>query len=97
MLFEGLPSIARWAEQNGLRLTYLHLVFLGFVSLTLVALARETFGTNAFHFPCAFQIGVLVVLASLIPMIGLWPIAMAGRWMLYTAAIAAGILLVLPS
>lgn len=95
MLLAGLPFIARWAEQNGLRLLYLHVVFLGFVSLTLISLARETFGTNAFHFPRAIQFGVLAVLISLIPLTGLWPVALAGRWMLYTAAIAAAIPLVI--
>lgn len=91
MIAAGIPFIARWAQSSGLRLLYLHIIFLGFVSITLIALARETFGPHAFRFPRSFQASVLLLLLSLIPLTSLWPTALIGRWMLYTAAAAAAL------
>jgi hypothetical protein len=84
-----LPASARWAQQNGLRIFYLHLLLLGFVTLGLVVAAHQLWGKRAVPGQRWLVATVLVLLLSLVPLTGLWPVAWAGRWMLQVAAWAS--------
>ncbi len=84
-----LPLTARWAQQNGLRILYLHLLLLGFVTLGLVVAARQLWGKRAVPGQRWLVAAVLLLLLSLVPLTGLWPDAWAGRWMLQGAAWAS--------
>lgn len=81
-----LPVTAQWAQRNGLRIFYLHLLLLGFVSLGLALAAREVWGRVAAPYYRWFLSAILVLLLTLIPLTGLWPDAWAGRWALQLAA-----------
>jgi len=82
----SLPPAARWAEQAGLRISYLHWSLLGFVSLGLVAAAQDAWGAEIVRGWRWLTVAVLVVLATLIPFTQLWPFAWSGRWTLRLAA-----------
>jgi len=76
-----------WAALHGLRILYLHLMLLGFVTLGLFAAAETAFRLNA---PSRLMtIAVGVVLGTLIPLTSWWPGALGGMWTLYAAATAA--------
>lgn len=76
----SVPAVAAWAEANGLRVPYLHWLLLGFVTLGLVAAAAQTWGEVAVPDRWAFVADVLAIQASLLPLTGLWPSALTGRW-----------------
>jgi hypothetical protein len=84
----ALPAAAQWGSQLGLRVPYLHWLLLGFVSLGLLAAARESWGDVA---PGARWMiaATLLVQLSLLPLTGLWPPALAGRWAAVLAAALA--------
>jgi hypothetical protein len=70
-----------WAALHGLRVLYLHLMLLGFVSLGLVAAS----GVPA----RAFAAGVALLLGSLVLLTPVWPRALGGEWTYYVVAWAA--------
>lgn len=84
-----LPATAQWGQQNGLRILYLHLLLLGFVTLGLVVAAKETWGREAVPGQRWLVAAVLVLLLTLLPLTGLWPEALVGRWALIVAAWAS--------
>ncbi len=84
-----LPVSASWAQQNGLRILYLHLLLLGFVTLGIVVAAREAWGPAAVPGQRWLVTTVLLLLLTLIPLTGLWPSTWAGRWALQVAAWAS--------
>lgn len=84
-----LPQTALWAQQNGLRIFYLHLLLLGFVTLGLVVAARQLWGRIAVPGQRWLVFTVILLLLSLVPMTGLWPSDWAGRWILQVAAWAS--------
>jgi hypothetical protein len=59
--------------QHGLRILYLHLMLLGFVSLALVAGARTVGGPAAAPSPAWLYAAVGAVLLSLLPLTAVWP------------------------
>lgn len=81
-----LPVTARWVQQNGLRVSYLHILLLGFVTLGLVVAAREAWGAAAVPGQTWLVATVLLLLVTLIPLTGIWPEAWAGSWALKLAA-----------
>ncbi len=85
----SVPVIARWAEREALRVPYLHLFLLGFVTLSLIRAAGETWGPVAERRWGLWVGSVLVLLASLLPLTGLWPAAWRGVWTAWVAAVAA--------
>ncbi|MBA2664064.1 MAG: hypothetical protein H0U74_17370 [Bradymonadaceae bacterium] len=87
----AMPPVLAWASSAGLRLIYLHLGFLGFGSIALVALARHVWGKRAFGGAEFFAGACLFLLATLVPLSGLWPVALGGRWTLWLAAIGAAL------
>jgi hypothetical protein len=67
-----------WAALHGLRILYLHLMLLGFVSVGLVAASGAP--------TRAFTAAVAVLLASLILLTPLWPSLLAGDWVYHGVA-----------
>lgn len=84
-----LPVTARWAQQNNLRILYLHVLLLGFVTLGLVVAARELWGRAAVPGQRWLVGAVFILLLSLLPLTGVWPAALGGRWVLQVAALAS--------
>lgn len=81
-LAASLSPDVLWTGDAGLRILYLHLMLLGFVSLGLVAAARSAWGTRAVAGAKGFYAAVTAVLLSLVPLSSLWP---GGGWA-HTAA-----------
>lgn len=75
-----------WATNVGLRVLYLHLMLLGFVSLGLVGAAEAAFGPAGVRGARWYYAAVLLLLASLLPLTTLWPAAWVGRWGFVAAA-----------
>jgi hypothetical protein len=84
-----LPITARWAQLNGLRIFYLHVLLMGFITLGLVIAAREAWGKAAVPGHRWLVVTVLALLLSLVPMTGFWPNAWSGRWALQVAAVVS--------
>jgi hypothetical protein len=82
-----LPVTARWAQQNGLRIFYLHALLLGFITLGLVVAAREMWGKAAVVGQRWLVAAVLILLLFLLPLTGIWPVALSGRWALQAAVV----------
>src|SRR5690606_5523483 len=74
-----LPGAA-WTAVPSLRILYLHLMLLGFVTLGLVAAARAVWGAGATRGHRLFAAAVLVLLASLLLLTPLWPVVWGGAW-----------------
>jgi hypothetical protein len=81
-----LPAAALWGQQNGLRVLYLHLLLLGFVTLGLFAAAREAWGREAVPGQRWLVVSILILLLTLLPLTGLWPDTLGGSWALQLAA-----------
>lgn len=69
-----------WAEMHTLRVLYLHLMLLGFVTLGLVAAATTVWGRAATRGGAWMYVAVLLVIVSLLPLTPLWPMALRGAW-----------------
>lgn len=78
-----IPPAARWAEQAGLRISYLHWLLLGFVSLSIMAAAQTEWATV--QNKRLFTAGVIGLILTLLPLTQLWPAAWRGRWVLTAA------------
>lgn len=85
----GLSPGASWSALPQLRIIYLHIVLLGFVSVGLLTAARSTWGASATRGHKAFVFAVAVLLLSLMPFIPFWPLAWRGVWLLWVIAIVA--------
>lgn len=81
-----IPSVAQWAEIVRLRVPYLHWLLLGFATLGLVAAAERLWGVPGRRWMTA---AVVLLLATLMPLSGIWPPAFGGWWALHAAAWAA--------
>ncbi len=80
-----LPGVW-WADVHGMRILYLHLMLLGFVTLGLLAAAGQVWGRRAVRGRAWMYAAVSVVLASLVPLSPIWPTSMGGRWTYVLAA-----------
>lgn len=85
----SFPAVARWGEGMGLRILFLHVMLLGFVSVGIVEAARRAWGDAATPARRAFALGVALLVASLVPLSGVWPLALSGAWTWRFAAGAA--------
>ncbi len=85
----SVPSIAAWGENAGLRIPYLHVLFLGFVTLALFAAAEATWGVTVTRGRAWLTVAIIALIAALIPLTNLWLPAWGGRWTLVAAAITA--------
>jgi len=83
-------------DHNGLRILYLHLMLLGFVSMGLVAGARVVWKGASVRGSAAFYGAVVLVLGSLVVLI--WPgggvVRRIAAWAALLPLLAAGLLLV---
>ena len=82
----GLWPGVWWAELHTLRVLYLHLMLLGFVTLGLVAGATYVWGRAATRGRLWLYVAVLLVIVSLLPMTPAWPPVWHGSWTLIAAA-----------
>ena len=96
-LMIAMPAAAAWADQMGLRILYLHVLLLGFVSLGLVAAAHQRWGQDAAPARRALNAAVLFLLATLLPLTGLWPAAWGGSWVVRAAAPLTAMIVLLVS
>jgi hypothetical protein len=74
---------------EGLRVLYLHLLLLGFVTLGLWAAAETSLGEAHVRLRPALPVTVLLLIASLLPLTAFWPIQLAGPWALDAASAVA--------
>jgi hypothetical protein len=84
-----IPALAIWAERSLLRVSYLHWLLLGFVSAGLIVAAETTWGKARIPARRWFNVTVVILILSLIPLTPLWPGALSGMWVRQAAAIAA--------
>jgi len=84
-----IPTIALWSERANLRISYLHWLLLGFVTLGLVAAAQTTWGREFVRGRKWLGTAVLLLILTLIPLTNVWPAAWHGRWTRELAAWAA--------
>lgn len=75
-----------WASEVGLRILYLHVMLLGFVTLGLVAVASAALGRRYVKGMPGLFAAVVLLLFSLLPLTSLWPAVWHGRWVFYQAA-----------
>lgn len=85
----SLTPATDWTGIPNLRIIYLHVVLLGFVSVGLVAAARSHWGAANTRGRVAFMLSVGVLLVLLLPFSPAWPMAWRGIWVLWMAAVAA--------
>ena len=81
-----IPALTQWATVAQLRVSYLHWLLLGFVTLGLAAAARQLWGREAaagYRWLAAAVVGVIL---SLLLLTSLWPAAWSGRWVRVAAA-----------
>jgi len=84
-----VPAIARWSERANLRISYLHWLLLGFVTLGLVTAALATWGQGFVRGWRWLVTAVTLLILTLIPLTNVWPAAWHGRWTMQLAAWAA--------
>jgi hypothetical protein len=82
----SLPGVADWAAAMALRVSYLHWLLLGFVSLGLLAATADLWGDGAVYGRRLFTIAAIILILSLVPLTRLWPVVWSGRWALTLAA-----------
>jgi hypothetical protein len=80
------PAVAAWAAATQLRVLYLHWLLLGFVTLGLFAAAERLWGVAGRRWMTA---AVTLLILTLIPLTGVWPLPLGGLWTLHAAAWAA--------
>ena len=78
-----------WAALPAYRILYLHLMLLGFVTLGLVAAARDTWGARATRGAGGMAVAVGLLLVSLVPLTPLWPSVWGGAWVPWAVAACA--------
>lgn len=88
-LVVSLPAGAVWTLSMGLRISYLHWLLLGGVTVGLLAGARACWGREAAPFWRLMLLTIGLLIISLIPLTRLWPSGMGGRWILEFAAWAS--------
>ncbi|HBY94193.1 MAG TPA: hypothetical protein DEP84_09560 [Chloroflexi bacterium] len=67
----AVPSVALWAEQVGLRISYLHWLLLGFVTLGVLAAAKDAWGPATVRGSGWMTAGVILLIATLLPLTAL--------------------------
>ncbi len=85
----AIPPLAEWGLGAGLRLFYLHIALVGFVTLGLVAMAARQWGEQTVGSLQAWLAAVVVLLATMLPLTGLWPRELAGQWVHQVALVGS--------
>lgn len=78
-----------WTSIPGLRILYLHVMLLGFLSIGVVAVAQSLFGSRWTSGASFFAAAVILLLLTLLPLSALFPVAWKGRWVFELAAFVA--------
>jgi hypothetical protein len=76
----AIPQIASWGLATGLRIPWLHLVLLGIVTTGLVAAMHDRFGPEWTRGWATLQVSIVLLLASLFLLTGIWPQDLRGAW-----------------
>lgn len=87
----ALPVGEDLVARLGLRVLFLHAFLLGAVTLGLVSAGRTLVSTRAFAPVRALAVSVVVVVLCLLPLTGVWPSSLVGRWMLWAAALSSAL------
>lgn len=82
----AVPALAALSDAAALNVFYLHAFLLGAVSIGLLAAVRTAWSPDWFRLPALFSVAVLVMVAALLPVSGIWPGAWTGLWTLRVAA-----------
>lgn len=85
-LVMSMPAGAQWSVGMGLRISYLHWLLLGGITVGLLAAARRNWGVQAVAFWRLLLLSIIILLLSLLPLTRLWPSLLSGRWALEAAA-----------
>lgn len=85
-LVVSTPAGAQWSLNMSLRISYLHWLLLGGITVGLLAAARRQWGAYAVAFWRLFLFSIIILLVSLLPLTRLWPPPLSGRWALEAAA-----------
>lgn len=80
------PAGAQWTLGMGLRISYLHWLLLGGITVGLLAAARRQWGPEVVASWRLFLLTIIMLLVSLLPLTRLWPASLSGRWTLEAAA-----------
>ena len=75
-----VPTIALWSDRALLRVSYLHWLLLGFITLGLVVAAQAMWGREFVRGVWVLTAVATLLILSLIPLTGIWPTAWQGRW-----------------
>ena len=81
----AIPPLADWGLGMGLRLFYLHLALVGVVTLGLAVMAHRQWGARVAGVLNGWLVAALALLVSILPLTGLWPSALGGRWVFQVA------------
>lgn len=84
-LLLAIPQFSAWSSAAGLDVFYLHAFLLGALSIGLIAAVRDAWNPAWFRLPWLFSFSVLVMIAALIPLSGVWPASWTGLWVLRAA------------
>lgn len=83
------PTVGSWGQQAGLRIVLLHVVLVTGVSAALWSAAATAWPARRLgERSAAWQASLAAMVASLVPLSGLWPGAGSGVWALWVAALA---------
>lgn len=85
LIVAAVPTVG-WQTLMGLRILYLHLLLLGFVTLGLFAAADDILGRARPGAWLAVTAAALLVIASLLPLSVLWPSFLGRGWAFQAAA-----------
>src|SRR5690606_26425647 len=88
-VISAVPAGEDLVGRLGLRVLLLHAFLLGAVTPGLIAAARTLLSPRGFAPVGALAATVVVLLACLVPLTGVWPVALAGRWSLWAAAVSS--------
>lgn len=88
-LVVALSGDLSWTSQHGLRVLYLHLQLLGFVTLGLIATADTLWTDVSRRSAFVMASAIVLLLMTLIPLTPLFPAALRGNWVFTIASIGA--------
>lgn len=85
----SIPDGAAWSLRMGLRISYLHWLLLGGVSMGVVAAVHHYWSEHEGGGWRLLHLTIIILILSLVPLSGLWPASWKGRWIFELAAWAA--------
>lgn len=84
----SVPALARWGQLMGLRIFYLHVGFVGVLTvLAFVLLVGR--GVQGLRLARFASVSALLLLSTLVPLTGVWPQALSGFWVIDAAFVGS--------